>query len=134
MLSDFSKYVAYDLFKLSEDTQLSGALEFFVYDTIKIFMLLAVIIFAISFIRSFFPPEKTRKILSHKKEFIGNILAALLGVVTPFCSCSELIGVETDCNSYIYKGKIYDSLPENMLREALYREVFGDYPATLSGD
>ena len=90
MLSDFSKYVVYDLFKLSEGTQLPGALEFFIYDTIKIFMLLAVIIFAISFIRSFFPPEKTRKILSHKKEFIGNILAALLGVVTPFCSCSAV--------------------------------------------
>lgn len=90
MLSDFSKYVVYDLFKLSEGTQLSGALEFFIYDTIKIFMLLAVIIFAISFIRSFFPPEKTRKILAHKKEFIGNILAALLGVVTPFCSCSAV--------------------------------------------
>jgi len=90
MLSNFSKYVVYDLFKLSEGTHLSGALEFFIYDTIKIFMLLAVIIFAISFIRSFFPPEKTRKILSHKKEFIGNILAALLGVVTPFCSCSAV--------------------------------------------
>jgi uncharacterized protein len=90
MLSDFSKYVVYDLFKLSQGAQFSGALEFFIYDTIKIFVLLAVIIFAISFVRSFFPPEKTRNILSHKKEFIGNILAALLGVVTPFCSCSAV--------------------------------------------
>ena len=90
MLSTFSKYVVYDLLKLSQNTRFSGALEFFIYDTIKILMLLAVIIFAISFIRSFFPPEKTRKILSHKKEFIGNILAALLGVVTPFCSCSAV--------------------------------------------
>jgi len=90
MLGSFSKYIVYDLFGLSPDTHLSGALEFFIYDTIKIFILLSVIIFAISFIRSFFPPEKTRKILSHKKEFIGNILAALLGVVTPFCSCSAV--------------------------------------------
>ena len=90
MLSNFSQYVVYDLFKLSRGTQISGALEFFIYDSIKIFMLLAVIIFAISFVRSFFPPEKTRKILSHKKEFIGNILASLLGVVTPFCSCSAV--------------------------------------------
>jgi uncharacterized protein len=90
MLSSFSKYVVYDLFRLSEGTHLSGALEFFIYDAIKIFILLMVIIFAISFIRSFFPPEKTRKILSHKKEFIGNILASLLGVVTPFCSCSAV--------------------------------------------
>jgi uncharacterized membrane protein YraQ (UPF0718 family) len=90
MLSNFSQYVVYDLFKLSRGTQISGALEFFIYDSIKIFILLAVIIFAISFVRSFFPPEKTRKILSHKKEFIGNILASLLGVVTPFCSCSAV--------------------------------------------
>jgi uncharacterized protein len=90
MLGNFSKYIVYNLLNLSPGTHLSGALEFFIYDTIKIFILLSVIIFAISFIRSFFPPEKTRKILSHKKEFIGNILAALLGVVTPFCSCSAV--------------------------------------------
>jgi uncharacterized protein len=90
MLSNFSKYVVYDLLKLAQNTHFSGALEFFIYDTIKIFILLSVIIFAISFIRSYFPPEKTRKILSHKKELIGNILAALLGVATPFCSCSAV--------------------------------------------
>jgi uncharacterized protein len=90
VLSNFSKYVVYDLFKLSQNTHFAGALEFFIYDTIKILMLLSVIIFAISFVRSYFPPEKTRKILSHKKEFIGNILAALLGVATPFCSCSAV--------------------------------------------
>jgi uncharacterized membrane protein YraQ (UPF0718 family) len=90
VLSNFSKYVVYHIFKLSQNTHFAGALEFFIYDTIKIFMLLSVIIFAISFIRSFFPPEKTRKILSHKKEFIGNMLAALLGVATPFCSCSAV--------------------------------------------
>jgi uncharacterized membrane protein YraQ (UPF0718 family) len=90
MLETFSRYIVYDLLKLSQNTHFSGALEFFIYDTIKIFILLSVIIFAISFIRSYFPPEKTRKILSHKKEFIGNILAALLGVATPFCSCSAV--------------------------------------------
>jgi uncharacterized membrane protein YraQ (UPF0718 family) len=90
MIESFSKYVVYDIFKLSQNTHISGELELFIYDTIKIFILLSVIIFAISFIRSYFPPEKTRKILSHKKEFIGNILAALLGVATPFCSCSAV--------------------------------------------
>jgi uncharacterized protein len=90
MFETFSKFVVYDLLKLSRNTHFSGAMEFFIYDTIKIFILLSVIIFAISFIRSYFPPEKTRKILSHKKEFIGNILAALLGVATPFCSCSAV--------------------------------------------
>jgi uncharacterized protein len=89
MLKGFSHYVVYTLFGL-EQGRLSGALEFFIYDTIKIFLLLSVIIFAVSIIRSYFPPERTKRILSHKREFIGYILAALLGVVTPFCSCSAV--------------------------------------------
>lgn len=90
MLREFSNYVVYSVLNLDEGSRLADALEFFVYDTIKIFLLLSTIIFFVSVIRSYFPPEKTRKILSHKKEFIGNILAALLGVVTPFCSCSAV--------------------------------------------
>lgn len=90
MLKNFAVYVVYTLFGMEKGKALSDALEFFIYDTLKIFLLLSVIIFIVSFIRSFFPPEKTKKILSHKKEFIGNILAALLGVVTPFCSCSAV--------------------------------------------
>lgn len=66
------------------------ALDFFIYDTIKIFLLLTVIIFVVAIIRSQFPPEKTKQILSHKREYIGNVIAALLGVVTPFCSCSAV--------------------------------------------
>ncbi len=90
LLKEFSEYVVYNVLHLEKDANVSNVLEFFIYDTLKIFFLLAVIIFVLSFIRSFFPPEKTRKFLSHKKEFIGNILAALLGVVTPFCSCSAV--------------------------------------------
>jgi len=89
MLKDFSQYIVYSLLAM-EQGRLAGALEFFIYDTIKIFFLLSVIIFVVSIIRSYFPPERTKKILSHKKEFIGNILAALLGIVTPFCSCSAV--------------------------------------------
>lgn len=90
MLKDCVLYITYGLFGLSYGSRLADALNFFIYDTIKIFLLLAVIIFAISVIRSYFPPEKSKRILSHKKEFIGNILAALLGIVTPFCSCSAV--------------------------------------------
>jgi len=90
MLKNISHYITYALLKLEHGTRLADALDFFIYDTIKIFLLLSVIIFAVSVIRSYFPPEKTKRILSHKKEFIGNILAALLGVVTPFCSCSAV--------------------------------------------
>jgi uncharacterized membrane protein YraQ (UPF0718 family) len=90
MLKEFAEYIIYDLIKLTRGSHLADAMEFFIYDTIKIFLLLSVIIFIVSVIRSYFPPERTKKILSHKKEFIGNILAALLGVVTPFCSCSAV--------------------------------------------
>jgi len=78
------------LLGLDPKSHLGGALHFFIYDTLKIFTLLAVIIFAVALIRSFFPPEKTKKILAHKREYVGNAAAALLGVVTPFCSCSAV--------------------------------------------
>jgi hypothetical protein len=90
MLKVISQYITYSLLKLEQGSHLADAVYFFIYDTIKIFLLLSVIIFAVSILRSFFPPEKTKQILSHKKEFIGNILAALLGIVTPFCSCSAV--------------------------------------------
>ncbi len=90
MLETLASYITFDLLNLEQGSRFGGALEFFIYDTIKIFLLLSVIIFVISVIRSYFPPEKTRRILSHKKEFIGNILASLLGMVTPFCSCSAV--------------------------------------------
>ncbi len=72
------------------DSILGGSLQFFIYDTIKIVILLCFLIFIISYIRSFFPPEKTKKILSKFKGIKGNIMGALLGTVTPFCSCSSI--------------------------------------------
>ena len=90
MLKAFSSYVTYDLLGLDRTPRLAAALNFFIYDTIKILLLLTVIIFIVSVIRSYFPPERTKRILSHKREFIGNILAAFLGIVTPFCSCSAV--------------------------------------------
>ncbi|HHW20339.1 permease [Thermodesulfovibrio thiophilus] len=90
MLKDIVSYITYGLMHLERGSQLGDAIEFFIYDTIKIILLLAIIIFVVSFIRSFFSPEKTKKILSNKKEFIGNILAALFGIFTPFCSCSAV--------------------------------------------
>lgn len=89
MLKRLAEYLTYDIVRL-EQGRLADALVFFIYDTVKIFLLLSVVIFAISIIRSYFSPDRTRKLLSHKKEFIGNVLAAGLGVVTPFCSCSAV--------------------------------------------
>jgi uncharacterized protein len=90
MFQDLVERTLFTFTGLAPSSRLGSAVSFFIYDTIKIFVLLTCIIFAISLVRSFFPPERTRKILSHKKEFIGNILAALLGIVTPFCSCSAV--------------------------------------------
>jgi uncharacterized protein len=91
MLTNFSQYIVFNVLKLEQGSRFGDVLEFFIYDTVKIFLLLTVIIFTVSIIRSYFPPERTRKILLlHKNELIGNILAALLGIVTPFCSCSAV--------------------------------------------
>ena len=86
-LADF---IVYELLHLDPQSLLATSLHFFIYDTLKIFTLLATIIFVVAIIRSYFPPERTRRILAHKREYIGNVLAALLGVVTPFCSCSAV--------------------------------------------
>lgn len=75
---------------LDPASRLGGSVQFFVYDVIKIFILLTVLIFAISWIQSFFPPERTRRILGGRSGFGANTLAALLGTITPFCSCSSI--------------------------------------------
>jgi hypothetical protein len=76
--------------KLDTSTQLYLAVNFFIYDSIKILILLAVIIFIVSFIRTYFAPEKVRLYLAKKNKYLGNVLASLLGIITPFCSCSAV--------------------------------------------
>jgi hypothetical protein len=83
-------WFTFSILAISPKTLLAEAVNFFIYDTIKIFILLTVIIFTVSVIRSFLPPEKIRLILSHKNKYTGNILASLLGIITPFCSCSAI--------------------------------------------
>ena len=70
--------------------KMGGSLQFFLFDTIKILILLIVLIFTISYIQSYFPPERTKRILGKFSGLTANILAALLGTVTPFCSCSSI--------------------------------------------
>ena len=77
-------------FGLDLESRIGGSLQFFFYDVIKIFILLSVLIFGISYIQSFFPPERTKQILSKFRGLSANIFAALLGTVTPFCSCSSI--------------------------------------------
>ena len=75
---------------LNVDSRIGGSLHFFLYDCIKITILLWVLIFAISYLQSFFPPERTKKILGKFRGLSANLVAALLGTVTPFCSCSSI--------------------------------------------
>lgn len=86
----FADWMTYAVFGIVKETLLASAVNFFIFDTIKIILLLLVIIFAVSLIRSFLPPEKIRNILSHEKKYFGNVLASLLGIITPFCSCSAV--------------------------------------------
>lgn len=75
---------------LDVDSRIGGSLHFFLYDCVKITIYLCVLIFFISYLQSFFPPERTKKILGHFRGLSANLVAALLGTVTPFCSCSSI--------------------------------------------
>jgi hypothetical protein len=90
MLKQLTDYLVFALLGLTPGSRAGEALDFFIYDTVKIFLLLTTIIFVVAIVRSSFPPERTKRILSHRREYVGNTLAALLGIVTPFCSCSAV--------------------------------------------
>jgi uncharacterized membrane protein YraQ (UPF0718 family) len=89
-LDNMVKFLVYDVFGMAKSLALTGAFEFFMYETPKVLLLLALIVFGVGIIRSYFSAEKTRKKLEGKPLFIGNILASILGIVTPFCSCSAV--------------------------------------------
>ena len=89
-LYDLVRLLVENVFKLSIQEQIGGSIHFFIYDVIKIFILLSVLIFIISYIQSYFPPERTKRILGRFNGITGNISGALLGTVTPFCSCSSI--------------------------------------------
>ena len=85
-----SRFVAFRALGLAPGSRLGAATAFFLYEAPKVLLLLALVVFGVGIVRSFFTPERTRAILAGKRESAGNVLAALLGVVTPFCSCSAV--------------------------------------------
>ncbi len=89
-LQVISDFIVDDLLKLKAGDHFTKSLRFFIYETPKVLLLLSLIIFFVGIIRSYFSPEKTRKALEGKSLFAGNVMAASLGVVTPFCSCSAI--------------------------------------------
>ncbi len=89
-LGPIAAFISYDLIGLDKGTHLGESVFFFIFEVPKVLLLLTIVVFVVGIIRSWFSPERTRKLLGGKKQFFGNILASLLGVVTPFCSCSAI--------------------------------------------
>jgi len=89
-LNTITDFIIYTIAGLESNTQLTNAIWFFIYEVPKVLLLLILVVFVVGIIRSYFSPERTRKILGGKSQFTGNILASALGVVTPFCSCSAI--------------------------------------------
>jgi uncharacterized protein len=89
-LQPLSSWVTHSLLRLSTDTRFGSAVEFFIFEAPKVLMLLNLVVFGVGMLRSFVTPDRTRKILAGKRESVGNVLASVLGVFTPFCSCSAV--------------------------------------------
>ncbi len=83
-------WLLYGVLNLEQGTRLTSALYFFLYEAPKVLLLLTIVVFGVGIVRSYFSPEKTRKILENKPLLLGNVLASMLGIVTPFCSCSAV--------------------------------------------
>ncbi|HEX3000886.1 MAG TPA: permease [Methanoregula sp.] len=86
----FADWLTYSVMGIVQGTPLASSVNFFIYDTIKVTLLLAVIVFAVAIVRSFITPQKVKKWVAGRTEGVGNVLAALLGIPTPFCSCSAV--------------------------------------------
>jgi uncharacterized membrane protein YraQ (UPF0718 family) len=86
----FSRLITYHVLPLHEGTHIGATVEFFIFEVPKVLLLLTLIVFFVGIIRSFFTPERTRRILAGNRESAGHVLAGMLGVVTPFCSCSAV--------------------------------------------
>ena len=89
-LQPLADWLTYALFGLSRSGHMGSAIAFFLFEAPKVLMLLTLIVFVVGIIRSYFTPERTRQILAGKRESVGNVMAAMLGIVTPFCSCSAV--------------------------------------------
>lgn len=89
-LQGLTDFFVYDVLNLTKETHLAKSVWFFVFEVPKVLLLLTLIIFAVGIVRTYFSPERTRKALEGKSLFTGNVMAASLGIVTPFCSCSAI--------------------------------------------
>lgn len=89
-LTPLASFVTYQVLRLESETHLSSSMEFFLYEVPKVLLLLVLVVYVVGIVRTFFTPERTRQALVGRRESAGNVLAAALGIVTPFCSCSAV--------------------------------------------
>jgi hypothetical protein len=89
-LQQFADWVTYSILGLVQGSPLASSVNFFIYDTIKVTLMLAVIVFAVAIVRTYITPQKVKKWVAGRNEGVGNVVAALLGIPTPFCSCSAV--------------------------------------------
>ena len=90
MLQEFADWASYSMLGLAKDSPIGATVNFFIYDSIKVTLMLVVIVFLVGIVRTFITPEKVKKLLGGRSEGVGNVFAALLGIPTPFCSCSAV--------------------------------------------
>lgn len=90
MLTQFADWFTYVLLRMSRATLLSDAVHFFVYDIIKIYLLLVVVVFLISMVQTWLPPDRVKRVLARRSELASHFMAAVLGAIAPFCSCSSV--------------------------------------------
>lgn len=90
MLQEFADYITYTLLRLTPSDPLASSVNFFVYDSVKVTVMLAIIVFCVAIIRSFVTPQKVKKWVGGRTDGTGNVVAAILGIPTPFCSCSAV--------------------------------------------
>ncbi len=129
-----AKLLTYDVFRLPVGAHLSSAVEFFVYEVPKVLMLLVLVVFGVGILRTYFTPEHTRRVLAGKREVVGNVLAASLGTVTPFCSCSAVPLFIGFLKSGVPLGVTFSFLiAAPMVNEVALVMLFGLFGPTVAG-
>ena len=123
MWQNIVDWLVYGLMGLDKNNKLSEALNFFIYDGIKILVMVSVIIFVVTFIRTYFNTDKVREYLSKKHPMVGHVAAALFGVVTPFCSCSAVP---------LFLGFMQARIPVGVAFSFLISVIGDDVPLPLS--
>jgi uncharacterized membrane protein YraQ (UPF0718 family) len=133
-IETLARWLTFDVIGLAHGSPLGEAVAFFLYDVPKILLLLAVVVFAVAIVRSYFPPERTRKYLSHSRLYAGNVAAAGFGVVTPFCSCSAVPLFIGFVESGVPLGVTFSFLVASpMVNEVALVLLFGLFGAKIAG-